>query len=162
MAKGLAFLGLQDAARKRRMLSQTPGAWAGATVSSDGMVVRKGVTKERWEKVKSKIRWIAGEIGLRDEFTPVSFGDMAKASNEDGGTPEGKLHFKTTKLCVGFLVYVPMTYTSMVPYLKGIYLSLNSWRQGRNIDGWADQKRKSGSQQANTYPDGNAPKWVYM
>ena len=63
MAKGLAFLGLQDAARKRRMPSQTPGAWAGATVSSDGTVVRKGVTKERWEKLKMKVRWIASEIG---------------------------------------------------------------------------------------------------
>ena len=52
MAKGLAFLELQDTARKRRMPSQTPGAWAGATVPSDGSVVRKGVTKERWEKSK--------------------------------------------------------------------------------------------------------------
>ena len=39
MAKELAFLGLQDAARKRRMLSQTHGTWAGATVSSDGTVL---------------------------------------------------------------------------------------------------------------------------
>jgi len=76
IAKGLAFLGLQDAARKRRMPSQTPGAWAGATVSSDGTVVRKGVTKERWEKLKLKVRWIASEIGLSDEFTPISFGDL--------------------------------------------------------------------------------------
>jgi len=139
MAKGLAFLGLQDAARKRRMPSQTPGAWAGATVSSDGTVVRKGLTKERWEKLKFKVRWIASEIGLSDEFTPLSFGDLAKASINEGGTPEGKLHFKTTESCVGFLVYVAMTYTYMVPYLKGIYLSLNSWRQGRDSYGWADQ-----------------------
>ena len=62
MARGLAFLGLQDAARKMRMPSQTPGAWAGVTVSSDGTVIRKGVTKERWEKLKSKIRWIANKI----------------------------------------------------------------------------------------------------
>ena len=68
MAKGLAFLGLQDAARKRRMPSQIPGAWAGATVSSDETVVRKGVTKERWEKLKLKVRWITSEIGLSDEF----------------------------------------------------------------------------------------------
>ena len=98
MANGLAFLGLQDAARKRRMLSQTPGAWAGATVSSDGSVVQKEVTKERWEKVKSKIRW----IGLTDEFTPETFGELSKASEEDGGSPEGKLHLKTMELCVAF------------------------------------------------------------
>jgi len=131
-------------------------------VSSDGTVVQKGVTKERWEQVKSKTRWISNEIGLRDEFTPVMFGDLANASNEDGGTPEGKLHFKTTESCVGFLVYVAMTYTSMVPYLKDIYLSLNSWRQGRDEYSWADQKRKQESLQGNTQPDGNAPKWVDM
>ena len=62
MAKGLAFLGLQYAARKRRMPSQTPGALAGATVLSDGTVIRKRVTKEHWEKMKSKNRWITNEI----------------------------------------------------------------------------------------------------
>ena len=56
MAKGLAFLELQDTARKRRMPSQTPGAWAGVTVSLDGTVLRKGMAKERGEKVKSKIQ----------------------------------------------------------------------------------------------------------
>ena len=53
-----------------------------------------------------------------------------------------------------------MTYTSMVPYLKGIYLSLNSWRQGRDVEGWADQKRKRGCQGGNAHPDGNPPEWV--
>jgi hypothetical protein len=36
MAKGLCFLGLQDAARKRREPSRRPGAWAGVTVMTDG------------------------------------------------------------------------------------------------------------------------------
>jgi hypothetical protein len=36
----------------------------------------------------------------------------------------------------GFLVYVSRTYTSMVPYLKGIHLSLDSWRPDRDEDGW--------------------------
>ena len=88
-------------------------------MSSDGTVVRKRVTKERWEKVQSKIRWIPNAIGLTDEFTPVTFGELLKPSNKKIGTPEGKLHFKTTESCVGFLVYVSMTYTSMVPISKG-------------------------------------------
>jgi len=110
MAKGLDFLGFQDAAWKRRMLSQTLGAWAGVMVSSDGSVVRKGVMKEHWEKVKSKIWWIANETGLTDEFTPDTFGELSKASEEDGGSPKGKLQFKTTESCLGFLIYVTMTY----------------------------------------------------
>ena len=142
MAKGLSFLGLQDAARKRRKPSQTPGAWAGATVSSDGEVVKKGVTKERWEKVKLKVRWIADQIGLSDSFSPVDYGDLNDRRDESGECPQGCIHYKTMESFVGFLVYVSMTYTSMVPYLKGIYLTLNSWREGRDREGWPDASRK--------------------
>jgi hypothetical protein len=63
-AKTLGYLGLQDAARKRRPQSQRPEAWAGATIASDGEVVTKGVTQEHWEKLQYKIRWIANQIGL--------------------------------------------------------------------------------------------------
>ena len=142
MAKGLSFLGLQDAARKRRKPSQTPGAWAGATVSSNGDVVRKGVTKERWEKVKLKVRWIADQIGLSDSLSPSDYGDLNDRRDESGQCPQGCIHYKTMESFVGFLVYVSMTYTSMVPYLKGIYLSLNSWREGRDADGWPDERMK--------------------
>jgi hypothetical protein len=36
----------------------------------------------------------------------------------------------------GFLVYVARMYKAMVPYLKGIHLSLDSWRANRDEDGW--------------------------
>ena len=143
MGKGLSFLGLQDAARKRRKPSQTPGAWAGATVSSKGDVVRKGVTKERWQKVKLRVRWIADQMGLSDSFSPEDYGELNSRRDESGSCPPaGFLHYKTTESFVGFLVYVSMTYTSMVPYLKGIYLTLNSWREGRDADGWPDREMK--------------------
>ena len=57
-------------------------------------------------------------------------------------------------------MYVALTYTPMVPYLKGIYLTLNSWRQGRDDEGWGDLKRKREDQKAKINPDGLAPKWV--
>jgi hypothetical protein len=31
---------------------------------------------------------------------------------------------------------VAQAYPSLVPYLKGIHLTLDSWRSGRNEDGW--------------------------
>jgi hypothetical protein len=55
IAKVCCWLGLQDAARKRREPSQRPGAWAGATVFTDWTNAYKGVTDERWIKTKSKI-----------------------------------------------------------------------------------------------------------
>jgi hypothetical protein len=104
---------------------------------SDGDVVTKGVTQERWEKLQYKIRWIANQIGLRDKYTQDEFG---RVSQGEDITPEGKIHFKTTEQFVGFIVYVSMTYTSVIPYLKGTYLTLNSWRPDRDKEGWKDPK----------------------
>ena len=56
MAKELCWLGLQDAARKKRRASQRPGAWAGSVIATDGETVTKSVTQERWEKTQNKIR----------------------------------------------------------------------------------------------------------
>jgi hypothetical protein len=36
----------------------------------------------------------------------------------------------------GFLIYLCRTYPSISPYLKGIHLSLDSWRPWRKDDGW--------------------------
>ena len=52
VGKTLSFLGLQDAARKRRMSSKRPGAWAGAIVAADGSQVTKSVSKDRWIKTQ--------------------------------------------------------------------------------------------------------------
>ena len=65
MAKRLCWLGLQDAARKRRKPSQNSCKWAGTIVSSDGDVVTKSVTQERLDKLKEKLRWIAKQGGIK-------------------------------------------------------------------------------------------------
>jgi hypothetical protein len=36
----------------------------------------------------------------------------------------------------GFLIYVIRTYPTFTPYLKGIHLTLDSWRPGRDQEGW--------------------------
>ncbi|MFN9978697.1 MAG: hypothetical protein ACK53Y_02225, partial [bacterium] len=46
------------------------------------------------------------------------------------------IEFKTLEKHRGFLVYVGRTYPVLVPYLKGIHLSLDSWRPWRKEDGW--------------------------
>jgi len=69
MAKGLSYLGLQDAACKRRDGSQKPGAWAGAVISTLFGGIFKGVTQERWEKTQRLVRCIGKALGLQDEYT---------------------------------------------------------------------------------------------
>ena len=160
MAKGLCFLGLQDAARKRRRSSKRPGAWAGAVISTDSdKVVTKFVTKERWEKMKTKIRWIGKQLGYVDEFTPESFDDI---DSEFDSPSNDKIHFKTTEKLVGFIVYVCQTYKHLKPYLKGIYLTLNSWRSGRDPKGWMTKEARIAARKGlqEKDEDKNRPDWV--
>jgi hypothetical protein len=137
IAKTCSWLGLQDAARKRREPSQTPGAWAGATVSTDEARAYKSVTKERWVKTQKKIRWLAAQAGEFDARSSELL-DMNGIGEERMGTPDGHMDFKTAESNRGFLVYVSRTFKSMVPYLKGLHLSLDSWREGRDREGWKD------------------------
>ena len=41
----------------------------------------------------------------------------------------------------GFLVHVTLTYPTLVPFLKGVHLNLDSWRKGRDEEGWKKDKR---------------------
>jgi hypothetical protein len=43
---------------------------------------------------------------------------------------------KQLERCRDFLVYVDQAYSSLVPQLKGIHLTIYIWRAGRNKDGW--------------------------
>ena len=52
-----------------------------------------------------------------DEYTST---EREGVSIDITGCPLGMINFKSTEQIVGFLVYVAQTYTSMVPYLKGI------------------------------------------
>jgi hypothetical protein len=58
-ASTLNYLGLQDAARKRRGPTLEPGAWAGSIVLSNDGLVRVTVAVERWVKAKAMVQWIA-------------------------------------------------------------------------------------------------------
>ena len=96
------------------------------------------MTDERWRKTQEKIRWLGKQVGLTDEFTESV--DPVAISEARPGVDV--IHYKTTESVVGFLVYVSQTYTMMVPYLKGVYLTLNSWRKGRDKNGWMTKKAR--------------------
>jgi hypothetical protein len=61
----------------------------------------------------------------------------------DQGAPEGCskqgkiwLPWAALESARGFIIYVLRTYTSMIPYLKGLHLTIDSWRPNRDDDGW--------------------------
>jgi hypothetical protein len=91
--------------------------------------VTKTVTQERWDKTKDKLAWIVAQL----EEARVE-----AAKLEALGKPKEKatIPHKPLESIRGFLVYVGRTYTTMVPYLKGIHLTLDSWRLNRGSDRW--------------------------
>jgi len=115
LASVQSYLGVQDAARKARPCSPTPGAWAGSVVHvHDGLGVCTLVSEEKWKRFKAII-------------------DKWKKQVDEGAN---KLNHKELLSDRGFLVYVTMTYATMIPYLKGIHLTLEMWRGGRDAEGY--------------------------
>lgn len=107
------YLGIQDALRKRAAPSPAAGAWTGSLAQTDDGSVSVSCTQEKWEKARSYILDIQAHLTDRRPF-----------------------HFKTLEQQRGFLVYITRTYPSLVPYLKGIHLTLDSWRPNRDDEGW--------------------------
>ena len=122
----MGYLGLQDATRKRRPVSPSPGEWTGSiirAVKGTGLFVTVSVKK--WEKIKAILQEV------RDSFT--------------SGVHRPKFELKELERKVGFLVHVAMAYPIMFPFLKGFYLTMNSWRSGRDKNDW---KLPAGAYQA--------------
>lgn len=116
IASVVNYLGQQNAARKRRPPSQTPGPWAGAKclfIAGDGLYVLSTQGKlEKAQNIISKWNTALGE----ENSIAVCFKEMEQD--------------------VGFLCHISCTYPKIFPYLKGFYNTLNSWRFDRDIDGW--------------------------
>lgn len=116
----LGFLGIQDAARKRRDPGEETGAWTGSIVWTTNHEVSVMTSQEKWDKTRNHLSWI-------------------KDCMQD---PRG-IENKQLQSCRGFLVYVARTYPVLVPYLKGIHATIDSWRPGRDVDGWRYKRNRS-------------------
>ena len=109
----LSWLGIQDAPRKRNYSTQTPRAWAGSIVHTDGEAVTLLVSEEKWAKTKYWIDWVLEHVEK----------------------VEGICH-KELLSCRGFLIYVTRTYTPFKPYLRGLHKTIDGWRPFRDEEGW--------------------------
>ena len=115
VASWVNYLGQQDVPQKRRPPSKVPGTWAGAMclAKEDSLYVR--CSQKKWDKVHAIVQHWFEEVVERKAQT-VNAAQMERD--------------------VGFLVRLSRTFPAMFPYLKGFYLSLNTWRKGRNDKGW--------------------------
>ena len=109
---GCTRRGVQDASRKRTSPSLTPGPWAGTVTHTDGGRVSGMVSQEKWDKTKRLIR------------------EMADMVEQDCLPLARLLQIR------GFLMYVVRTYPWINPYMKGLHLTIDSWRPLRGPDGF--------------------------
>ena len=112
----LQYFGIQDAPRKRRPPSKTPGAWAGSVQHITKDAVSKTVTQAKWDKGRNIIAPYVEAFKQTNTLPTFSHKQMQRD--------------------VGFLVHLALTYAALMPFLKGFYLTMNNWRGGRNADGW--------------------------
>ena len=116
VAARLQYLGLQDAPRKRRPPSQEPGAWAGCVFRISPDHVGKTVTREKWEKGKTLVNELFNKFGDANDRPILKYKDLERKR--------------------GFLGHLCMTYKFLVPFMKGLHLTIDSWRPMRDPDGW--------------------------
>jgi polyhydroxyalkanoate synthesis regulator phasin len=121
VASQLQYLGIQDAPRKRRPPSQTPGAWAGSVFSTKAGKVTKSVTQEKWTKAQLMIKELLDEADGDENY---------------------EFSYKPLEQIRGFLCHMAMTYETITPFLEGLPLTLASFLPQRDKEGWkmSDQK----------------------
>ena len=114
-------LGIQDTPRKRREASQTPRLWSGCLIMTDNKNIYVSTSKEKWNKGRKIIQ---GWWKILEDWS----------SEQKEGEPW--FNFEEMQSSRGFLIHLGQTYPWIMPCLKGVHLTLDSWRGKRDNDGW--------------------------
>ncbi|KAL7559567.1 hypothetical protein ACA910_009967 [Epithemia clementina (nom. ined.)] len=115
IASRLQHLCIQDAPQKRRPPSRMPRAWAGAVLKIGSMKIWKTMTQAKWDNGKQHLKLYVDRLAW--EGNPM-------------------LNYKTLRSNAGFLVHQAMTYSCLMPFLKGFFLTMNAWQEDWGLDGW--------------------------
>ena len=120
--RDINYLGIQDAARKRRGASQTPGAWAGSVVHTGSKGVFIMISQEKWDKAKGYVREVQ-ELVDSDHLS---------------------LPRKRLEVIRGYLNHIVGTYDLLKPFMIGFHMTIDGWRRDRDEDGWRRKKKSRG------------------
>ena len=117
-ASRIQYLGMQDAPRKFRPPAQLQaGAWTGTIFRITPTIISKSVSQEKWEKGRGMVSQLLQDLRVGVQGRPLI---------------DRKMLEKQT----GFLNHMAMTFDVVTPFLKGFYLTLNSWRSQRDEGDW--------------------------
>ena len=112
IASRLQYLGIQDAARKRRIDN---GPWAGSIFISSKDKVQRTVSQSKWDKGRNYVL------------------ELARLLNKN---KDENLDYKHLERVRGFLCHLAMTYEILFPFLKGFHLALCAHLPRRDEEGW--------------------------
>ena len=113
LKSGMNSLGNQADDRKYRQPSTTPGAWKGEIILTNTPFPRKSTTSKKWKKFKDGLEWVL------QQATKSGFAETA-----------------ALRRIAGLGVNVTEVYPYGRCYLKGFFNAIESFRSGRDIDGW--------------------------
>ena len=110
VASRLKLLGIQEAARKRRLAD---GPWAGGIYQTDQGKITKTVSQLKWEKGKAQLE----EVWIHKE-------------------QQKDMSYKRLEQVRGFLCPLSMVFEVITPYLKEFHLILARHLPQRDDQGW--------------------------
>ena len=119
LASRLQFLGIQDAARKKRPPSLDAQAWAGCITKTSSVEVEKTISQDKWDKGKDYMKLIKYSAGSEDSPKLINHKLLQRAR--------------------GFYNHLGMTIDFLPPTLKGFHNAIDSWRDGRDTDDFRDE-----------------------
>jgi hypothetical protein len=116
----LQYLGIQEASRKRRPPSRTPGSWTGGVFKTLATEVSVTVSQDKWDKAKRLVNklWLVIE--------------NAEESTDGDALAKVKLDYKELEITRGYLVHLSMTFEMLIHHLKGFHLA--SWTDPRWLE----------------------------
>ena len=83
-------------------------------MKTNGLAI-KMISQEKWLKTKSYLNDLQNKIGSRDH--------------------PGPLEVKWLERIRGFLNHIAITYCIILPFLRGFHNTIDSWRDGRDVEG---------------------------
>jgi hypothetical protein len=79
--------------------------------------VHQSTSQQKWDKFKFQIKWVI--TGLEENKGTVDFIEFRRAR--------------------GLWIYIGRTFGTLVAFFKGAHLTLESWRDGRDANGWREK-----------------------
>ena len=82
------------------------------------------------------IRTMTERVDKMEASTLTGFMDQESSQLEVLVEQISELYKDKMEWKMGFWVHLAMAYPLIVPFLRGLYLTMNSWRTKRDRDGW--------------------------